>query len=348
MPRILFGWELGVGLQSHRLALDRLQRKLGRWLLRDHNAPNAVVLGDLHWRPWSHLLVERAVGLWCRLLQAPVERPSFKVLAASNAERRGWVFRLRTLLQELAIPEPFACGAGPGSPASARRAYIREVVRPRLLALADQAWRAQSLDLTDPGLMLYRRLVPRPRAPIVFTIATAPAAAAAWCRMRHHGSLLPAHRLGRHVVGCRDCVLCQTGAEGSWQHCLQDCPAPELRVLREQWRGRAQERFPWTTLATAEAGALEDFFLVLRTASAARVRVKKSKSCSRGVCVPAPHSGGNVRPGGQAAGDAVPGRKTSQGTHLPPSQCRARPRRRRKAVSAPKHQRALAARARWS
>ena len=114
--------------------------------------------------------------------------------------------------------------------------------------------------MSDPGMALRRGLATVPRIPLPFSLAIPSAAAAAWCRMRHHGSWLSVHRVGRHVAGCRDCVLCADAQEGSWLHCLRLCPSGELCALRAAWWAKVRNSFPWACLDAAPAAPLEDWF----------------------------------------------------------------------------------------
>ena len=227
----MWGMEL-VALSAPRMReLDAWQRRIGRWILRDFRAPDAVVLGDLGWQSLSSLALGRAVALRNRLLNARPLRSSSAVALSCINEPAGWMHSVATSLAGadaslLQVPEP--------------RASLRRRVLTRIQERDAQAWSARIAQYRDPGLQAYSRFVPRRRLPTVHHICQ-PRHAAAWCRLRHGGSSLSSHRGPRHCLRSTRCRLC--GHErASTEHALFQCPG--LTVARAQWWWGVQNLVP--------------------------------------------------------------------------------------------------------
>lgn len=232
VPKVLWGMELAAFSPVRMRELDAWQRRIGRWLLRDFRAPDAVVLGDLGWRPWSSLAQERAAALWCRLQPPRPARPSAEVAAVSATLPTGWAQLVTQSLQAVGAPPPGPSVRAEGCPV--RHDYIHSRVRPRLAERDLHQWRARLAAYTDSGLRLYAALATVPAVPAVHRAPCPPRHASAWCRMRHGGSTLPSHRAARHR-GATTCPLCLLAAP-DLAHAILHCPG--LAAPRAQWRAR--------------------------------------------------------------------------------------------------------------
>lgn len=238
LPKLMWGME-NVALSPARCReLDAWQRRLGRWLLRDFRAPDAAVLGDLGWRPWSSHAVERASALVARLLASPLDRPSASVVHDSLHSTSGWAFAVLGALRAAGAPLPPDVAPRLGD--VDRQAFVRSNVRPRLAAADARAWRQQLAGYADPGLQFYACVVQSPSLAAAHRAACPPRYAAAWCRLRHGGSTLPVHRGARHR-GASGCPLCGS-AEGSLPHALFACSG--LHGARARWWSRVSESAP--------------------------------------------------------------------------------------------------------
>ena len=229
-PAGLYASELACDSPACMARLDRAQRWLGRILLQSGSAPNAVVLGDLGWRPWSSQEFERAVGLLSRVL---CSRPGSLLSCVaqfalnSHGSWANWVaVSLRAL--NLDISQHLA----PGSPPGARSRFLRHHVRPLLEARDFEFWRSSLLTSTDAALLSYGCLVARPCIASVHSPRTSPSQAAAWGRLRSGSSRLAAHRAPPHSLQSSQCALCGAPVCDTW-HLLVACPA--LSDARAIW-----------------------------------------------------------------------------------------------------------------
>ena len=236
VPKIMWGMELAAFSPVRMRELDAWQRRIGRWLLRDFRAPDAVVLGDLGWQPWSSLAIERAASLLCRMQPSHPIRPSTAVCLYSSVQQ-GWAHALASRLSDAGAtpPSPNDCASR-----CARRAYVGRSVRPHLRAQDHQRWRQRLASYTDPGLQWYAQNVQITGIPAPHRGRCAPRQAAAWCRMRHGGSTLPVHRGSRHR-GASGCSLCGSPA-ADLNHVLFNCAA--LSEAREHWWRRVGPHAP--------------------------------------------------------------------------------------------------------
>ena len=235
IPSCLYGSEL-VHLSAARVAdLERLQREIGRFMLQSACAPNAVVQGDLGWRSWRFLAMERAASLLGRLASLPASRLASRVFGLARVTQGCWSHDSLQSLAALGIESPEAFGLSQGSPAAWRRRYVSEVVQPRLLAADVAHWRADMARYSDAALVTYAQSVPHARLSLVHSWGTPPHHAAAWGRLRSGSSSLGAQRVSRHVTGSVACRLCG-GAIGDLRHCLLACPA--LSQARGVWQSR--------------------------------------------------------------------------------------------------------------
>ena len=254
-PVALWGAELVAFSECRMRELDQWQRKLGRWLLRDHRAPSGVVLGDLGWRPWSSLALERAISLWCRLPRGSAY-PSSEVAAVSGSDTLGWSRTTSLALGYLEAPPP------PGDLArldsAARRRYVQRVVRPLLDARDAARWRQAMQRYQDPSLQRYAELVREPTLALPHAAGAPPHHASAWCRLRHGGSNLPTHHAGRHGASVA-CTLCSC-AEGSTEHAILVCPA--LAAQREVWWQQVRRWAPWAMPSCASAEEVTRWFFL--------------------------------------------------------------------------------------
>ena len=211
--------------------LDSWQRRIGRWLLRDHRAPDAVVLGDLGWRPWSSLAVERAISLCCRLSAQVSLRPSAIVGDVSRGSGRGWVQSVEGVMRAAGAVVPQSFYAWPRTSLD-RRSLLQSSIRPFLEQEDLAHWLQHLAFYTDEGLQFYGNSVPQPQLAPVHSSSCPPRCAAAWCRMRHGGSTIPSHRGTRHRRNSNACHLCNS-ADGSLGHALLQCP--HLSDARLRW-----------------------------------------------------------------------------------------------------------------
>ena len=163
-------------------------------------------------------------------------RPATAVCLLSS-EEHGWAHALASRLSEAGatLPSPDDCANR-----YARRAYVRESVRPHLRAQDQRRWRQRLASYTDPGLQWYAQNVLIPGIPAPHRGRCAPRQAAAWCRMRHGGSTLPVHRGTRHR-GASGCSLCGS-LVADLNHVLFTCTA--LSEAREHWWRRVEPHAP--------------------------------------------------------------------------------------------------------
>ena len=254
LPVALWGVELAAFSDCRMRELDSWQRRLGRWLLRDHRAPSAIVLGDLGWWPWSSLALERAVSLWCRLRQLGAPRPSVAIADASGSAALGWARAVSLALDYLGAPLPVADVAMRGP--TGRRQYLQRSVRPLLAARDCRQWRASMQGYQDPALVEYAQCVTAPALAPPHSSPAPPAHASAWCRIRHGGSTLPSHRAGRHRSS-GVCSLCGS-ASGSTAHAILECTA--LAERRSLWWERVRACAPWLELPVSCSQAVLRWF----------------------------------------------------------------------------------------
>ena len=229
--------------------LDLWQRRLGRWLLRDHSAPSAIVLGDLGWRPWSSLALERAMSLWCRVHHALACRPSSAILGASGATQSGWSRAVSVALDYLGLLPQEAIARTQGAPE--RRRFLQRHIRPLLEARDADRWRVSLRHYRDPALLQHAQWVPEPMMAVSHTSSAPPSHASAWCRLRHGGSTLPGHRAGRHQSSGL-CTLC-SDAPGTTAHAILQCPA--LARIRTCWWARVRTWAPGPEVAELQPDA---------------------------------------------------------------------------------------------
>ena len=229
----MYGAELAIDSSARRREIDAVQRAAARVLLRSPAAPNIVTLGDLGWRPWSSLTLERGANLLCRLTCASPQRLAGRLFRFALAQPGSWSHDLSRLLDDLDIPPPSSAGLGPGCTARARAHYLRATVRRRLAAVDLQSWRQQAEGARDPDLQFYARCVHTPGLAHVHSWRTAPAHAASWCRLRSGCSALGGDRGRRHALGLSACRLCGS-LGGSVEHVVVHCPA--LAPQRADWR----------------------------------------------------------------------------------------------------------------
>ena len=240
VPKALYGSELFVSVPACLKKLDLLQRRLGRWILRDRFAPNVVVLGELGWRTWSSLAWERAFGLWARLCSAESWRPTNTLLVLSDSSPMGWVRTLREAATSWGIQPPQSPGFFAMDHA-ARERYIRGEVRPRILAKDFLAWRAALHSHTDPGITFWAAGKASKQLSAVHALEVFEPHAAAWVRISHGGGWLPGQRAFRFHTGSDTCPLCHIGPCDVW-HSIAECSITGDLCT---WRAdRAQEDIP--------------------------------------------------------------------------------------------------------
>ena len=232
VPACLYGTELMQSLPGRMRELDALQRRIGRYLLRSNRAANGVVLGDLGWRPWSSMALQRAAGLLCRLSSANVDSLSHHVYACAAIAPGTWAADIGAVLAQRGVPLPNSFGITCGSPSSARARYMRTEVGPRLAAEDLAHWRLSLANASDAALQVYSSLVRQPAISLMHCWRVSSHGSAAWARIRGGSSCLPAERASRQALGCSTCTLCGSD-EGNAVHMISSCPA--LAQARAVW-----------------------------------------------------------------------------------------------------------------
>ena len=235
VPACLYGTEFFHFSLPRMRELDRLQRRLGRFLLRSPHAPNSVIFGDLDWQPWSSLALTRACRLLCRLDAAPATRLSSSLVLQSRTFTDSWAGRTTAALRQLGIPCPLDSGVTPGCASELRYLYTRFEAAPRIAAVDFCNWRASVTTCQDSDLSMYGHCMARPGLASAHSWCINPRFAAAWGRLRSGCNSVSGHRSRRHVVGCSTCNLCGC-ADGSTSHAILECPA--LQSARLRWQSR--------------------------------------------------------------------------------------------------------------
>ena len=256
IPACLYGTELMCCTPARMRELDACQRRIGRFLLHSSAAPNCVVLGDLGWRPWSSLVLQRAIGLVCRLASAPAGSLSQQVFSVAVDLPNTWCHSIAAAAVHHHIPLPRECGIAAGSDHAVRGRYMRNEVGPRLAAGDLASWRMGIASAADPALQLYATIVRTPLIAPVHNLQILPHYAAAWARLRSGSSWLSAHRVSRHVRGDATCTLCGSGNGDVW-HALTTCPA--VAQARASWLAVVGNRIP----STSREPMLQYFFAAL-------------------------------------------------------------------------------------
>ena len=231
VPKIMWGMELLAFSGPRMRELDAWQRRIGRWILRDFRAPDAVVLGDLGWRTWSSLALERAAALRSRLMRSDPHSVALDVARTSVQRPHGWMSLVDEALRSIGVRLPQSQVLPP---------VLRREIYPVIRHHDALAWRNRLSGYSDQGLQYYCASVNRRSLPAVHRLCR-PRAAAAWCRLRHGGSTLPGHRGTRHRSRIFACALCGDPAPTT-AHALFHCQG--TIAARQQWWQAVQHLAP--------------------------------------------------------------------------------------------------------